>query len=87
MIVKQQLKQQRTMVKNRINVSDDVQEIEHRGNLIISKFNGRSNDYYFYLVNEDKDVEEFGPYDSLVEAKATMDEILDETDSPYLQNN
>ena len=58
-------------------------EIEYRGNKIVSKYNGRTFDYYFYLIDDDEDVEEFGPYDSEKEAKCTMDRILDDDDCPY----
>ena len=41
----------------------------------------------FYLMDEDYDTYDFGPFESLEEAKETMDELLDDVDSPYLRED
>ena len=66
-----------------------IHEFEHRGNKITEEYNKRTKEYeyMFYLMDEDYDTYDFGPFESLEEAKKTMDELLDDVDSPYLRED
>ena len=65
------------------------EEFEHRGNKITKNYNKdtKEYEYMFYLMDEDYDTYDFGPFESLEEAKQTMDELLDDVDSPYLRED
>ena len=70
--------------KERVN-----HEFAHRGNKITENYNKdtKEYEYMFYLMDEDYDTYDFGPFESLEEAKKTMDELLDDVDSPYLRED
>ncbi len=67
----------------------EMHEFEHRGNKITKSYNKdtKEYEYMFYLMDEDYDTYDFGPFESLEEAKQTMDELLDDVDSPYLRED
>jgi recombinational DNA repair protein (RecF pathway) len=66
-----------------------MHEFSHRGNKITESYNihTKEHKYNFYLMDEDYDTYDFGPFDSLEEAKEVMDELLDDVDSPYLRED
>ena len=66
-----------------------MHEFEHRGNKITENYNKDTEDYeyIFYLMDEDYDTYDFGPFDSIEETKETMDELLDDVGSPYLRED
>ena len=67
----------------------EMHEFEHRGNKITENYNKNTKEYeyMFYLMDEDYDTYDFGPFESLEEAKETMDELLDNVDSPYFRED
>lgn len=57
---------------------EGVTEHIYRDNKIMLVPNGDGHfNYYFYLMDEDEEIIEYGPYEGYYQAKCAMDRMLD----------